>query len=236
MLTTAITVLAVATLAFGLSASAGLGGSLLLVPVLVLLLGPKEGVALSALLLASNNVAKVVAYRATIPWGAALWVVVLTVIGAALGARLLVSTPESWVRIAVAASIALTLIGERVGLDRLRKASSPVLAFCAGLTSGFSGTSGPLKGIALRSLNFDRRHLTGAASTVSLAGDAAKLTVFASTALLDGFAGAVWVAAIPLMVLATAIGRRVNSEMGERGYTILFWTVMAGYTLRIALR
>jgi uncharacterized membrane protein YfcA len=233
---TAVVVLAFATLAFGLSASAGLGGSLILVPVLALLLGPKEGVALAALLLASNNVAKVVAYRASIPWRAALGVVVLTMIGAAIGARLLVSTPEHWVRVAVVASIVLTLLAERTGLDRLRRVSSPVLAFCAGLTSGFSGTSGPLKGIALRNLRFDRQYLTGAASAVSLAGDAAKLGVFATTELIDRFAGAIWLAAIPLMVVATLAGRRINSEIGERGYAILFWLVMAGYTLRIATR
>lgn len=236
MLTTAIIVLAVATLAFALSASAGLGGSLILIPVLALLLEPKAGVALAALLLASNNVAKVVAYRATIPIRAALGVVVLTMVGAALGARLLVSTPASWMRAAIVVSIILTLIGERVGLDWVRRMSSPALAFCAGLTSGFSGISGPLKGLALRNLGLDRRHLTGAASAVSLAGDAGKLAVFASTALLDAFAAAVWLAAIPLMLVATALGRRVNSEIGECGYAILFWAVMAGYTLRLAIR
>ena len=40
---------------FTISASAGLGGSLLLVPTLVVFLGSKEGIALAALLLASNN-------------------------------------------------------------------------------------------------------------------------------------------------------------------------------------
>src|SRR5688572_18807258 len=45
-----------AGLAFLLSASAGLGGSLLLVPVFALLLGPKQGIALAALLLMGNNI------------------------------------------------------------------------------------------------------------------------------------------------------------------------------------
>ena len=52
---------------FTLSASAGLGGSLILVPTLALILGTKQGVALAALLLACNNVVKVVAYRGPIP-------------------------------------------------------------------------------------------------------------------------------------------------------------------------
>jgi len=42
-------------------------------------------------------------------------------------------------------------------------------------------------------------------------------------------------AAVPLMVLATFSGRRINRDIGERGYTWLFWSVMAGYTLRLVV-
>ena len=56
--------LVVRAVSFTISASAGLGGSLLLVPSLSLVLGTMEGVALAALLLGANNVAKVAAYRA----------------------------------------------------------------------------------------------------------------------------------------------------------------------------
>ena len=52
-----LTLIAVAV-SFTVSASAGLGGSLVLVPILALVLGTKEGVALAALLLAANNVVK----------------------------------------------------------------------------------------------------------------------------------------------------------------------------------
>jgi len=67
-----------AALAFLLSASAGLGGSLLLVPVLALLLGPKQGIAVAALLLMGNNFAKVIAFRKTIPLRAVALVLILT--------------------------------------------------------------------------------------------------------------------------------------------------------------
>lgn len=80
-----IGVLALVFASFTVSASAGLGGSLLLVPTLALFLGSKEGVALAALLLASNNVMKIIAYRRTLPFRAAAGVTVLIVIGAALG-------------------------------------------------------------------------------------------------------------------------------------------------------
>jgi uncharacterized membrane protein YfcA len=229
-----ITLVAVAV-SFTVSASAGLGGSLVLVPTLALVLGTKEGVALAALLLAANNVVKVFAYRETLPYRKAQVVIVLVAVGAGLGARLLVAAPERVVTIAVIVSFVLALIAERLDLSRLRKAGGPLLAFGSGATSGFSGTSGPLKGMAIRQLDLDRAHFVGAASLVSLVGDATKTAVFTEAGLLGGASYMIALAAAPLMIIATVTGRRINREIGERGYTRLFWGVMAGYTLRLVL-
>jgi uncharacterized membrane protein YfcA len=229
-----ITLVAV-SVSFMVSASAGLGGSLILVPTLALVLGTKEGVALAALLLATNNVVKVIAYRKTLPFRKALAVVVLVAIGAFIGARLLVSAPVEAVTIAVIVSFALALVAERFDLSRLRRVGGPVLALGSGATSGFSGTSGPLKGMALRQLSLDRAHFVGAASLVSLVGDATKAAVFTEAGLLGGDSLLLVVLATPLMFIATFSGRRINFAIGERGYTTLFWAVMGGYTLRLVL-
>lgn len=228
----ALTLLAVAV-SFAISASAGLGGSLILVPTLALLLGTKEGVALAALLLAGNNVVKVFAYRATLPYRKAVVVIALVALGAFVGARLLVAAPERLVTIAVIVSFVLALIAERLDLSRLRMVGGPVLALASGATSGFSGTSGPLKGMAIRQLDLDRSHFVGAASLASLAGDATKAAVFADASLLGGTSLLIAVTAIPLMIVATFSGRRLNRAVGETGYTWLFWAVMAGYTIRL---
>jgi uncharacterized membrane protein YfcA len=229
----AFTLVAV-TVSFLVSASAGLGGSLILVPALALVLGTKEGVALAALLLAANNVVKVIAYRRTLPIRKSIWVILLVSAGAWVGARLLVSAPEDLVTVAVILGFAFALIAERLELNRVRKVEGPVLALASGATSGFSGTSGPLKGMALRQLGLDRAHFVGAASLVSLAGDATKAAVFTEAGLLTGDSLAVTIMAIPLMLAATFGGRRINLSIGERGYTYLFWAVMGGYTLRLA--
>jgi len=228
-------VLAAAALSFTVSASAGLGGSLIMVPTLALVLGTKEGVALAALLLAANNIVKVLAYRETVPVRKALVVIVLVAVGAALGARLLVAAPEAIVTLAVIVSFVFALIAERLDLSRLRRLGGPVLAFGSGATSGFSGTSGPLKGMAIRQLDLDRAHFVGAASLVSLVGDITKAAVFTEADLLAGQSFLVALVAVPLMVIATFTGRTINRSIGERGYTWLFWGVMAGYTVRLML-
>ena len=222
-------------IAFTVSASAGLGGSLVLIPILVILFGVKQGIALAALLLAANNVAKVIAYRNVVPFKATALVVLMTIVGAALGARLLIAAPETLVHAAVIASLAATLVAEYAHWSQLQRLSAPVLGLFAGMTSGFSGTSGPLKGVALRNLKLDRQHLVGAASVVSLAGDATKAAVLTKASVIDGEAFWILVLALPLMPVATLIGRQINRRMGERAYAALFWTVMAGYTGRLLL-
>lgn len=226
-------VLVAVVLAFAISASAGFGGSLILVPALALVLGTKPGTALAALLLAANNVVKVIAYRESLPLRKATLVVVLVGIGAALGALLLVAASERAVAVAVVVGFVVAFTVERLDLTRLRRLGAPVLAFASGATSGFSGTSGPLKGLALRNLELDRFHLVGGLSIASLAGDAVKTGIWTDAALLDGGSYVLAAACVPLMVGATLFGQRLNRTIGERSFAGLFWIVMAGYTTRL---
>lgn len=220
---------------FVVSSSAGLGGSLFLVPSLALLIGGKEGIALAALLLAGNNVAKVLAYRQTLPFRKAAMVVVAVTIGAALGASVLVAAPSSVVGVSIIVSIGASFLVERREVAVMARVFSPVLAFAAGATSGFSGSSGPLKGIAIRNLRLDRRHFVGAASLASLSGDAAKSLVFARESLLTQQSLVIFVAAVPIMAAGTLTGRRLNSRTGEVRFAALFWLVMSGYCVRLGL-
>jgi hypothetical protein len=130
----------------------------------------------------------------------------------------------------------VAFLGESLGVSRFASASSATLALMSGATSGFSGTSGPLKGLALRALRLDRLHLVGAASVVSFAGDLTKSLVFASGALLTETSYIILAGAIPLMPAAALLGRRLNAQWGERAYAMMFWTVMAGYSVRLLWR
>ena len=230
-----IGVLALVYVSFTISASAGLGGSLVLVPTLVLFIGPKEGVALAALLLASNNVMKIIAYRRTLPFRAAAWIVALIVAGAALGSVLLVSAPATAVTVAVVTVFAMSVIAERFEITPVRAGFAPLLSFASGASSGFSGTSGPLKGVAIRNLDLDRRHFVGAASLASFAGDATKTAIFAEANLLGRSSVLLALAAVPLMALGTWTGSTLNERAGEQTFAILFWTVMTGYTVRLGI-
>lgn len=232
----AVLVLALATFAaFMVSSAVGLGGSLVLVPALVIALGPKNGVALAALLLACNNVVKVYAYRATLPMRKSVVILVCTIVGTVVGAVLLTRVDEAIVAVAVIASLVGSFVLERLALEKLRHRSAPVLAVASGATSGFSGTSGPLKGVAVKNLGLGRLHTVGAASIVSLGGDLTKTTIFAEAGLLGERAWQVAAMSLPLMVLGTFAGRRLTRWLGERRWTALFWATMIGYAARLVV-
>ena len=228
-------ILIISIVSFFISASAGLGGSLILVPGLSIVLGPKQGIALAAVLLGSNNAFKLLAYRKTIPLKAVLSILIMTIIGSWLGASLLVSASENWISVIIIVIIGLSFLFDRVNLDQLLRLSAPLLAFLAGATSGFSGTSGPLKGVALRNLGLERMFLVGAASLVSFANDIVKASIFMDAELFNQESLTILIITLPFMPLSTLAGRHLNSSIGERAYAGLFWAVMIGYSLRLAM-
>lgn len=222
-----------AFLAFTLSSSAGLGGSLILVPTMAMTLGPKVGIATAATMLALNNVGKIIAYRKDIPLRAVLLVIVMTVLGAGIGASLLIRAPEHWASTGVMAMVLSTFLIERFGPRFVSRIAAVPLAFVAGGVSGFSGTSGPMKGITIRSLVLDRQNFVAAVSAASLAGDVTKVIVFSSAFLLESQSVLIIAATVPLMVVGVLLGRRINNVIGERGYAALFWVVMMGYSVHL---
>ena len=220
---------------FFVSASAGLGGSLVLVPLLTLVLGAKEGVAVAALLLGANNLVKLCAYRQVLPLVSTASLLGCTIVGSFVGAQLLVAAPEWLVSTAVIVCVGAAFLVERHGVSRGGATMACSFAAAAGAMSGFSGTSGPLKGIAVRSLRMDRLRTIGGAALLSAAGDLTKVAVFAGTGLLQGENLRIAIGAFPLMIVATLTGRRFAQVIGERGFARLFWLVMGGYLIRVAV-
>jgi uncharacterized membrane protein YfcA len=219
-----------------ISSVAGYGGSLVLVPALALILGPKEGIALAALLLGWNNLFKVIAYRRSLALRQGWPLVIVTVIGVLCGAKLLIAAPEGLVLWAVVATTGLTLTAELFAGERVqharRHAAVPMM-LGSSVLSGVSGTSGPLKGLSIRSLGLPRLEHVGLASTVSMTADALKVELFATAGLLDNVELEVILIAVPVMPVAAWLGRAVNQRVDETAFRWIFWSVVGGYTMRM---
>jgi hypothetical protein len=68
---------------------------------------------------------------------------------------------------------------------------------------------------------------------VSLAGDATKAGIYAEAGLLSAQSLALLGTLFPVMIASTFLGRYLNARVGEKGYSVLFWVVMGGYSLRL---
>lgn len=237
-----IAVLLATFVALFISSVAGYGGSLVLVPALMVVLGPREGIALAGLVLACNNVVKCVAYRRSLALRRGWPLVVVTVVGVVVGTRVLIVVPEralvGGIVVVVIASFAAEVAG-----GRLNTAERPnvvkrwsVLPMTAGssILSGATGSSGPLKGMAIRHLGLPRLEHVGLASAASLAGDALKSGMLADAGLLPAMSIWVVLAAIPMMPLAAWVGLRANRRISEDTFKWVFWGVVGGYSLRMA--
>ncbi len=123
--------------------------------------------------------------------------------GAALGSTLLVNASDVVVTIAIALMFVASVVAERYEIRRLRAGFAPVMAFVSGASSGFSGTSGPLKGAAIRNLDLDRRHFVGAASLASFAGGRHQNGDLRRCRTAGSRVDLLAVAALPLMALGT---------------------------------
>jgi uncharacterized protein len=218
------------------SSIAGYGGSLILVPTLGALLGPREGIAFAAVVLAWNNVFKVIAYRHTLALREGWPLVAVAAVGVSIGARTLVALSDRVVIWTVIVVTGVSLIVELVGTERLlrtrRRMALPAMA-ASSFLSGVSGTSGPLKGVAIRSYALPRLEHVGLAACVSLIADVFKVEVFASAGLLDNMNFATLALVLPMMPVAAWVGRYVNGRMNEEAFRWVFWSIVAGYTIRM---
>lgn len=231
-----VLVLLATFVALFVSSIAGYGGSLILVPALGALLRVKEGVALAALLLGWNNVFEVIAYRHTLALRRGWPLLVVTAIGVWFGATLLIAAPDEVVIWAVVAATVLSLAAELVRFDRVHEVQEHLAVptmLASGVLSGVSGTSGPLKGIAVRSLRLPRLEHVGLASCVSLVADALKVELFATAGIFETIDLTVVLFAAPVMPVAAWIGRSVNRHIDETAFRWIFWSVVGGYTLRM---
>ena len=219
---------------FLLSASCGLGGSLILIPSLSILFGIKESIIISSLLLAMNNLVKVCLFRKSIQLLPVGGLLVCIAGGASLGALLLLKMDEKLITPIFILHVVFSFIFQRNKNLEVRKKVSLAISFVAGLLSGVAGSAGPLKGIALKCHVFTKTELVAAASLLSFVTDLTKSAIYLPATYSQLPWGIVWYSLL-VMPIATALGRYLNRRMSETAYDALFYSVMSGYVLRLLI-
>lgn len=131
-----LTILAVGLLAGTIGGIVGFGSSILLMPVLVIVFGPREAVPIMAIAAIMANASRIIAWWREVDWRSFAAYAVTAAPAAAVGARMLLVLPPRWVEVALGLFF-LSMVPARRWLAGHRLSLSRTHLAIAGLFIGF---------------------------------------------------------------------------------------------------
>ena len=159
----------------------GTGSSLVLMPILVVMFGPRHAVPIMAVAAIMGNAGRVLAWRRDIDWRACGAYCTTAVPGAMLGARLLLTIPQGWAETALGVFF-LSLIPVRRWLAhhaiKLSLAHLALLGGPLGLLTGIVVSTGPLTVPLFTFYGLERGAFLGTEAAGSIGVYAAKVATF----------------------------------------------------------
>lgn len=159
----------------------GTGSSLVLMPILVVMFGPRHAVPIMAVAAILGNLGRVLAWRRDIDWRACGLFCTTAVPGAMLGARLLLTIPPGVAELALGVFF-LALIPVRRWLARrdfrLRPLHLALLGAPLGLLTGLVVSTGPLTVPLFTFYGLERGAFLGTEAAGSIGMYAAKVATF----------------------------------------------------------
>lgn len=174
-------VLAAGLFAGTLGGIVGTGSSLVMMPILVIMFGPRQAVPIMAVAAITGNLGRVLAWRRDIDWRACAAYCSTAVPGAAVGARLLLAIPPGVVETALGLFF-IGLIPARRWLARrafrLTAAHLMLLGAPLGVLTGVVVSTGPLTVPLFTFYGLERGAFLGTEAASSLGMYAAKVATF----------------------------------------------------------
>jgi uncharacterized membrane protein YfcA len=159
----------------------GTGSSLVLMPILVAMSGPRQAVPIMAVAAIMGNLGRVLAWRRDIAWRACGAYCATAVPGAMIGARLLLAIPPGWAETALGLFF-LSLIPVRRWLARrslrLQRMHLLLLGGPLGLLTGLVVSTGPLTVPLFTFYGLERGAFLGTEAAASIGMYAAKVATF----------------------------------------------------------
>jgi uncharacterized protein len=190
-------VLVVGLFAGTLGGIVGTGSSLVLMPILVVMFGPRHAVPIMAVAAIMGNAGRVLAWRRDIDWRACGAYCTTAVPGAMLGARLLLTIPQGWAETALGVFF-LSLIPVRRWLAhrafRLTLTHLMLLGGPLGVLTGLVVSTGPLTVPLFTFYGLERGAFLGTEAAGSIGVYVAKVATFQAFG------------ALPLQVVLQGVG------------------------------
>ena len=203
-------------LAAALTVPAGFGLSTILTPLVLLLMGPHEAVAVVAVVHGAHNAGKFAALRESVDFEAFRRYGVWLVLGAILGAALQNEVPQKPLLALIGAFlVSLPLLSMSEGWTgyRIPEANESLGGFGSGFMGGLTGHQGALRAMFLTRRLPDKMTYAATASVLALCVDLSRVPVY----LLFRYDEMSQHAALTLvLVISALIGVRVGKAWLER--------------------
>ncbi len=171
---------------FVVSATFGIGGVVLLIPMLSQVLPPAQAVAVSAPVMLVNNLGKTWVYRRHVDRRALLLVAALAVPTAFVAALFTAHLDDRVILLSVAGLILLSVVVERARARPTRFSDGALLLWglVTGAISGLCGAAGPPTAIGLRGYGLTRESFVATVAVFAVLLQLAKLPAYLVTDVL----------------------------------------------------
>jgi len=217
---------AVGFFGFVVSATFGIGGVVLLIPLLSMALPPAQAIAVSAPVMLVSNLGKTFVFRRHIDWRAAALVSGLALPAAYLSARLVTTVDDRVILVAVASLVLVS-----VAVDRLRPAGRAARTMSApglfawgavtGVISGLCGAAGPPTAIGLRGYGLAKEAFVGTVAIFAVWLQLAKLPAYIETDALPARLLPLAALLSVLAIVAVVIGPRLLRGVTEATFRVV---------------
>ena len=225
-----VALVAIAFFSEVLGTLSGFGSSTFFVPFAFLVESFQFVLALTAILHCFGNFFKIVLFRKDFQWKIFLRLALPSVIFTGFGALLTTQISVRWIVLSL--GIVLILLSALSLLRPLWRWSFPkwaadVLVVISGFSTGFVGTGGALRGLALTTLQLPKNTFVGVSSAIDLGGDLLRASIYLKNGFMDW---GQWFY-LPLLALAAFAGARVGKVLLSKINQAQFEKIVAVFVL-----
>jgi uncharacterized membrane protein YfcA len=206
-----------------LSAVAGFGGGVLLLPVFTALFGLRAAVPMLTLTQLSSNGSRVWLNRRELRWPLIGWFALGAIPCAVAGGLLLAHAPLSPLKRLLGAFLIVVVIWRRVG-RRPREPTAPAFAAvgaASGLGSALLGSVGPLTAPFFLALGLTRGAYIGTEAASALAMHLTKIATYGAGDLLTGQVLLFGIALTPAALLGAWTGKKIVGRISDQVFVLL---------------
>lgn len=219
---------------FFVSTVVGIGGTMILIPVLLFRVPAAEAIAVVSPVMLVNNVLKLAALKEHADKKAATWVMLTALPAAAVGAFYAGSVDERLLKTAIAMLIASALLFGRTRTDdKIGKRGVMAFGVSIGAASGLCGAGGAPTAICMRSYGLEKEAFVGTIAALAIGLQLAKIPSYGAAGLYSidrlGLALALCVAS----ALAVFAGKRVLFALDVKRFRQALTFVLAALAVSL---